>query len=125
MGDLTKNFSAYEFTCKGGNLCCGGSVPMSERLLEGLQELRDLIGRPVIVSSGFRCLKYNRRLLSSDSSQHTLGRAADIWVRDMDPNTLASYAEQIEHFRNGGIGIYNTFVHVDVRRDISRWRGKL
>ena len=123
MGNLSENFSSHEFACKGGNLCCGGSSPVSERLVLALQELRDNIGKPVNVSSGFRCLKYNRRMRSEDSSQHALGMAADIWVNGMDTRTLAEEVEKVYAFRHGGIGVYSGFVHVDVRKEKSRWGG--
>jgi len=57
MGDLTRNFSRSEFACP----CCG-RADVDMRLVEALQELRDLAGVPVRVNSGFRCAKHNREV---------------------------------------------------------------
>lgn len=42
-----------------------------------LQPIRDNLGYPIVVSSGYRCPAVNRAVGSSDSSQHLLGEAAD------------------------------------------------
>lgn len=121
MGDLSKHFSRSEFACKGVD-CCGGVAPISERLIAALEALRELAclefpDAPVafFVASGFRCLKHNRTLGSRDSSLHTLGMAADIQPHGLYPHHLALLAEQIPDFAAGGIGVYPTFVHLDVR----------
>jgi zinc D-Ala-D-Ala carboxypeptidase len=43
-----------------------------------LEPLRALIGRPIMLTSGFRCLQVNRLVGSSDLGQHPKGQAADI-----------------------------------------------
>ena len=49
-----------------------------EILCEGLEQVRTkLDSRPILISSGFRCLELNRALKSKDTSYHTLGLAAD------------------------------------------------
>jgi hypothetical protein len=45
-----------------------------------LDWLRELIGVPFIVTSGFRCPKYNRQVRGSETSFHLTGEAADITV---------------------------------------------
>ena len=57
MGDLSKNFNRSEFACKGKN-CCGHSAAVHPDLVDALQALRDRIGKPLSITSGFRC---NRR----------------------------------------------------------------
>lgn len=54
---------------------------------EILEPLRAAVG-PIIVTSGFRCLRLNRKLGSRDTSYHVFGRAADIKVRSMAPLDL-------------------------------------
>lgn len=46
-------------------------------LAKKLDEVRRLLGRPVLISSGFRCLEVNRAVGSKDSSSHIKGLAAD------------------------------------------------
>lgn len=120
MGDLTKNFSRKEFACKCGE-CSSNYIDI--RLVKGLQALRDLIKLPIIINSATRCPKHNKSVGGVPNSQHVLGRAADIRVEGMSPSVVARKAEQVEVFRNGGIGVYSTFVHVDVRGHKARWRG--
>ena len=121
MGDLTRNFSRREFACHCG---CGDASVVPE-LVEHLQELRDLIGQPVIVVSGFRCQTHNTAVDGARHSQHLVGRAADVRVRGMSPIEIKRLAETIPAFRDGGIGLYDAFVHLDVRPNgPARWNGE-
>ena len=118
MGDLSKNFSAWEFRCPCG---CGfdGVDPL---LVQSLQELRDIIKRPIRINSGCRCPRHNQDVGGEIDSQHLLGKAADVVVSGVDPGTIARIAERIPAFKQGGIGIYNTFTHLDVRDNgPARW----
>lgn len=118
MGDLSKNFSRHEFACR----CCD-RAEINQRLVDALQELRDLAGLPVRVTSGYRCSEHNRAIGGATRSQHLLGTAADISVRGMTPTEMYRLAEDVEAFRNGGIGVYpdKGFIHVDVRDGRARW----
>ena len=117
---LSTYFRLYEIECRCG---CGFSS-VDARLLSALDELRELLGRPVRVTSACRCKEHNRRLGSDDSSQHVAGRAADIYVYDLTPYALYHKAVLVPSFAEGGIGIYpqNGFCHVDVRETgRARW----
>jgi len=118
MGDLSKNFSRHEFECR----CCG-RAEINQRLVDALQELRDLAGLPVRVISGYRCPEHNQAIGGATRSQHLLGTAADIVVSGMIPAGMCRLAEDIEAFHNGGIGVYpdKGFIHVDVRDGRARW----
>ncbi len=57
---LSKDFDSNEFKCK----CCG-QLPeggMNPELIELLQAIRDKIGKPILITSGYRCEKYNRQV---------------------------------------------------------------
>ena len=43
-----------------------------------LDPLREAYGKPIIVTSGFRCERLNKLVNGSKTSQHRLGQAADI-----------------------------------------------
>jgi len=118
MGDLSRNFSKHEFTCR----CCG-RIEINPRLVDALQELRDLAGLPVRVTSGYRCPDHNRAVGGAKHSQHLLGNAADIVVKGRSVAEMHTLAEQVPAFRDGGIGVYpeQGFVHVDVRAGRARW----
>ena len=122
MGDLSRNFSRSEFACKGGQ-CCGHSAPVHPGLIEALQDFRDRVGRPLSITSGFRCRRHNADVGGDKNSFHTLGMAADVTCPDgIGPKQLAALAEGIVSLRDGGIGVYPGWVHLDVRKDMrARW----
>jgi len=117
---LTDHFCRSEFECP----CCGKDN-VSLRLVQALEKLRELCGdQPIHVNSGVRCVEWNHMIGGVPTSQHIMGRAADIVVRSHEPIEVAEKAEKVAEFRHGGIGVYDTVVHVDVRMDgPARWEG--
>jgi len=123
MGDLSKNFSRSEFACKG-TTCCGHSAPVHPELISALQALRNQLNLPLSITSGFRCNRHNESVDGAARSFHTLGMAADVACPDgLTAEDLARAAETIPAFQQGGIGIYPSWVHLDVRTTgKARWR---
>ena len=123
MGDLSRNFSRSEFACKGTN-CCGHSAPIQPELISALQALRDQLNLPLSITSCFRCNRHNESVGGATRSFHTLGMAADVACPDgLTAEDLAQAAEAIAAFQQGGIGIYPSWVHLDVRTTgKARWR---
>ena len=117
---LSKNFTATEFDCEGTG-CCNETV-IDEKLVEILQKIRDHFGKPVTINSGYRTVTYNKKVDGAIQSQHLYGMAADISVSGVKPKDVAAFAETLLP-KTGGIGIYDTFTHVDVRAAMSRWKG--
>lgn len=111
---VSKNFKLSEFECKDGSHL----VKVDSQLITKLQNLRDMINKPIIINSAYRTPQHNKKVGGTTNSQHLLGKAADIRVNGLSPNELANYCEKIGF---GGIGIYKTFVHVDTRSLRSRW----
>ena len=118
MGNLSENFSRHEFECR----CCGRLV-LDMDLVDALQELRDAAGGPIRVNSGYRCPEHNRKVGGSPTSQHLVGKAADIVIEGYSVIQMFAMAIQIKRFHDGGIGRYHAqnFIHVDVRGWRSRW----
>jgi len=54
----------------------------------GLERIRELIGCPITVTSGYRCAKLNSAIGGQPDSQHTKGEAADIKTREHSPREL-------------------------------------
>ncbi len=107
-----KYFTLQEFKCHHcGELPPGGMSPV---LLQKLDDLREMLGNPIIVTSGYRCPTHNENVGGVSNSQHVLGRAADIYSPGIPASYLADLAVKIGF---DGIGRYATFVHVDVRDD--------
>lgn len=115
---LSKNFKVKEFVCKDGS----DPVFISPELVEVLQKIRDHFGKPVNINSAYRTPAHNKREGGATYSQHLYGTAVDIKVTGVSPKEVAQYAETLLSGR-GGIGIYSTFTHIDVRADKSRWNG--
>jgi uncharacterized protein YcbK (DUF882 family) len=123
MKMLSKNFEKQEFDCKGNGCCDKTQIP-NQLLIDGIQQLRDMCGRPLHINSGIRCAKHNKAVGGSENSFHVSGDAADVSVpKDLSPDQFASMAKKIPQFKNGGIGIYKSWIHVDVRGFKARWRG--
>lgn len=59
-----------------------------KRVAQLLEGVRALLGRPIIVNSGFRSKAVNDAVGSRDTSQHRLGCAADIRVQGMSPDDV-------------------------------------
>lgn len=120
---LTNNFSLSEFECK-----CGCKMPAFvkenvKELAENLQALRDVVGR-IDLTNAYRCKEHNADVGGSTNSQHIKGKAADIKSNTLSPNEIANITDDLmksEKFKLGGIGIYNTFTHVDIRGYKARW----
>lgn len=107
-----KYFDMEEFACK----CCG-ELPadgMNLVLLAALDQLREEYGKPIYVSSGWRCPSHNAEVGGVSNSQHVLGNAADIYV-DGDYEEFYNLVLDMGLF--DGVGHYpnDEFVHVDMR----------
>lgn len=115
---LSDHFEVNEFACKDGT----DTIFISPDLVTTLEQIRKHFGAPVIINSGYRTETYNKKIGGATYSQHKYGTAADIVVKGVTPAEVAKYAETIL-VGMGGIGIYNSFTHIDVRKIKSRWKG--
>ncbi len=124
---LEDNFSLSEFRCKDGTDVPEELMDNVKLLAKNLQVLRDEIGRPIRIISGYRSPKYNRRIGGARRSQHMTAKAADIKVRGMTPAEVKAVIVRLikeGKMHVGGIGLYTTFTHYDVRGRNARWYGK-
>lgn len=96
-----------------------------EKTAKVLDELRERLNAPIRLSSIYRNEAYNSCLSGTASeSQHKLMRATDFTAADgRGPAHWRSVLSDMrnEGFFRGGIGIYNTFVHVDTRGVDADW----
>jgi len=105
---LSKNFTLSEFACNDGSK----EITIDYELIDKLQQLRDMLGKPVKITSGYRTATYNKKCGGIPTSNHLIGKAADIKVSHMTPLELAKVADTLG-FK--GIGVYPTFTHVDTQ----------
>lgn len=98
---------------------------------EVLEPVRAHYGRPVHITSGFRSTATQARLWREalakygspaaarahvappGHSKHETGEAADFWIAGVAPNAIASFLDTLPAC--GGIGIYPSWVHGDIR----------
>lgn len=121
---ISKNFQYKEFDCHGKG-CCSTTI-IDEKLVEYVQRIRDHFGKPVTITSPYRCEVHNKRVGGATKSYHMQGKAADIVVQGVSSREVAKYAESIGIL---GIGLYETsadgyFTHIDTRTTKSFWYGQ-
>ena len=121
---LSANFNSSEFDCHGSG-CCSSTL-VDDKLVTYLQQIREHFGKPLNISSGYRCATHNKNVGGATNSRHARGQAADIYITGVTPAEIAKYAESIGIL---GIGLYETnsdgfFVHVDTRETKSFWYGQ-
>ena len=113
---LSPHFRLAEFASKDGS----DKVLVDDDLVTLLEQIREAAGGAVTINSGYRSPAHNAAVGGVSSSQHLYGRAADIVVSGASPLLVGQIAEYYLD-RRGGIGVYQTFTHVDTRAIRSRW----
>lgn len=121
---LTKNFSIEEFDCKDGTQVPSSLFANVNALAFQLQIIREHLNKPIHVLSGYRTETYNHKVGGAPRSQHLLAKAADIYVTGITPYTLSRIIEELiddDFIKQGGVGLYDTFCHYDIRGFKARW----
>ena len=116
INSVTTYFTRKELECKH----CG-ECEIDYYSLGLLDRLRRCDGKPMILTSAYRCPEHNKAVGGVKNSQHILGKAFDIRLDGRDAEKLA---ETARYFGFRGIGIYDTFLHIDTRDRKATWRGK-
>lgn len=125
MSGPSAHLSWREMACKDG-------TPYPEKwrasravaLAAVFEQLRASVGLPLVVLSCFRTAEHNRLIGGAAASQHVQGRALDLLPpKGWTVLQLAAVAREIVEIR--GIGLYPTFLHIDVRPTERRavWSG--
>ncbi len=121
---LTDNFNQKEFDSKDGSTMPDEVLRNIELLSEQLQIIRDYTGKSITINSGYRSPEHNKSIGGVSNSQHVKGKAADIVIDGMKPAdtyALIEYLNDKGVIKIGGLGHYNTFTHVDIRKNKARW----
>lgn len=128
---ITDNFSVSEFACHDGTPYPREWIAMRLRpLCTALEVVRARVGRPIIITprGGFRTEALNKAIGGARFSQHVEGRAADFTVAGMQARQVHDLVLELYNCRAiqiGGLGLYPSFCHVDVRPSarLVRWGG--
>jgi len=105
---LTEHFKLKEFECP----CCK-TVRLYPALLEKLEHLRNARGKPVVITSGYRCEKHNSEVGGVPRSRHIEGKAVDVKAPPDEQETFRTLATSCGFAK---IILYGKrgFVHVEI-----------
>lgn len=121
---LTKNFLINEFYCNDGTPIPNNLIGNVTELANNLQVIREVVGVAINITSSYRHEEYNKDIGGALNSKHITAEAADIQVSGYPPNLIYDLIEELIRcgdMKEGGLGLYNTFVHYDVRGTKARW----
>ena len=97
------------------------------RLATNLEILRDSLGKPVIITCGYRSPAHNVRVGGTSRSFHLEALAADFKCPPYATSTIYNILTgliMLGKMEEGGVGLYSGHVHYDPRGDKRRWTGK-
>jgi hypothetical protein len=102
------SFSPAEIACRGT-----GAIRINTEAMDKLQALRDRLGKPLIVRSGYRSPEHNRAVDGAPRSKHMEGTAFDIAMANHDPADFEAAAREVGFL---GFGFYprSGFMHIDL-----------
>ena len=102
-----RDFSPEEIASKDD-----GSLRIEESAMNRLQGLRDIVGAPMLVTSGYRSPAHNRAVGGVEDSRHLRGEAFDIAMANHDPAEFEALAREMGFT---GFGFYpdKGFMHID------------
>lgn len=129
---LSTNFGAHEFGCHDGTPVPPEYMPNVLRMVPILEVIRAEANRrfpaatprKLNVKSAFRTVKYNRKCGGVRGSQHLTASAVDLTIDGLTPDQVADLIEDLiaeGKIKLGGLGRYDDFTHVDLRRARKRW----
>ena len=107
-----QHFKVREFACKDGSQV----VFIDSYLIAILDILRNQVGKPVYINSGYRTPTRNKEVGGAKYSYHMRGMAADIRIKGMTAKEIANKLDKIIP-NECGIIVYASWVHVDTRRN--------
>lgn len=121
---LTEHFSLDEFKCHDGTAVPAALHGNCLRLATELEKLRAVLGKPITIMSGYRSPAYNAKQKGAGKSEHMNAAAADIRVAGLSPLQVQDAILTLIKagtMYNGGVGIYDGWVHYDVGGKGRRW----
>ena len=121
---LTKNFKKSEFDSKDGAEMPKEVLENIKMLSKYVQLIRNEIGVPLVINSGYRSPKHNAKVGGVKNSYHVQGKASDLKPKGITPKQLYDVIIKLIKggvIYNGGVGLYDTFVHYDIGGKGRRW----
>lgn len=85
-----------------------------------LQPVRDLIKKPMIISSGYRCQQVNKLVGGKATSQHTKGMAVDFTVKGLSVKKIIDIIKNSNIEYDQLINEYDKWVHISFNKGKNR-----
>lgn len=124
LHQITKNFHYIEFASKDGAKLPKELEANLVELVQNLQVLREYVGKKITINSGYRSPEHNKKIGGAKESFHVRAMAADIVVEGHTPKQVKEIIQHLiltGRMKEGGIGLYDTFIHYDIRGTKARW----
>ena len=121
---ITDNFNTSEFECNDGSKMPDKVLVNIKELAKYLQVIRNIVCVPITINSAYRSILHNKAVGGAKNSYHVKGMAADITIEGLTPkkvHTLLLDLIKEGKISEGGLGLYNSFVHYDFRGTKARW----
>ena len=117
--NITKHFTLEDIKCP----CCDALkiIPALYRHLDLLEQLQDRLKYPIIILSGYRCVRYNAQHGGSPRSWH-LVFATDIKPAVIFSDTMRQLRIKAYEVGFTGVGIGEDYIHLDLRPEPLIWR---
>lgn len=117
---VSKNFKLSEVTCKH----CG-SHGMQKEFIDLLQQFRDFLGAPIVITSGYRCANHPVEAARKGKvGRHRMGVAVDFYSPGISLKDLYGKIIEFGRFLGVGVSLEGGFIHCDRRETKARWKYK-
>lgn len=124
--NLSPNFTLQELTHSDAAVRHGwennpdaNEINNLTRLAELLEQVRALLGKPIMINSGYRSKQVNDSVGSKDTSQHRIGCAADIRVSGMTPSQVCEAIKASDIEFDQLIREFDSWTHISVTNHAS------
>ena len=106
-------------------------VPHIEELIDFLNPIREVWGKPIVVTSGYRCKELNKKVGGVDNSAHTIGYGVDLVSGDFKvfSNFIKSYFQSHPEIKFDQVIIERSgksqWIHIGLYNRDNKQRGQL
>lgn len=121
---VSELFELPDFASKDGGAFTDEALLNIPIVAEQLDVISKHFGKKIEINSAFRTLAHNERIGGEKNSYHLKGMAVDIFIKGVKPRVLYGQIQMLMtagKIMKGGLGLYNTFVHYDIRGHFATW----